>query len=231
MNDATPPPALTARNAHDLRTPLTGILGYADLLAAEGVIDEESRRSYAQTILEEAVRLRELLNDLEAGRPTGVPAVEDAHRVAASGAADVLTKPFSREGLLESVALLLDGGPSSILIVDDDPTIRGLMRQTLERDGADLREAADGIEALARIAERRPDVILLDLEMPGLDGFGVLDELRKDFETRSIPVIVLTARAVTPGERARLRDQTIALRQKGAYSPDEVRALVGEALP
>lgn len=230
MHDSTPPPALTARNAHDLRTPLTGILGYAELLAMDGV-DDEMRREYAATIRGEAERLRGLIDDLEAGKPTGVCAVEDAHRVAASGAADVLGKPFSREGLLESVALLLDGGPSSILLVDDDPTVRGLMRKTLERDGADLREAADGVEALARIAERRPDVILLDLEMPGLDGFGVLDELRKSFELRSIPVIVLTARNVTPGERARLRDQTVALRQKAAYSPDEVRVLVGEALP
>lgn len=230
MSDPTPPPALTPRNAHDLRAPLTGILGYAELLAMDGV-DDERRRAYAATIRGEAERLRGLIDDLEAGKQIGVAAVEDAHRVAASGAADVLAKPFSREGLLESVALLLDGGPSSILIVDDDPTIRGLMRHTLERDGTDLREAADGIEALARIAERRPDVILLDLEMPGLDGFGVLDELRKDSETRSIPVIVLTARAVTPGERARLRDQTVALRQKGAYSPDEVRVLVGEVLP
>lgn len=229
MTDSSPP-ALTRRNAHDLRTPLTGILGYAELLAMDGV-DDDMRREYAATIRSEAERLRGLIDDLEAGKPIGMPAVEDAHRVATSGAADVLTKPFSREGLLESVALVLDGGPSSILLVDDDPTIRGLMRKTLERDGADLREAADGVEALARIAERRPDVILLDLEMPVLDGFGVLDKLRNDFGLRSIPVIVLTARDVTPGERARLRDQTVAFRQKSAYTGDELRELVGNVLP
>lgn len=229
------PPQIPARVAHDLRTPLTGILGYADLLAMEGVVDEESRRSYAQTILDEAVRLRDMLNDLEAGRPIGVPAAaavaEDVDRVVNSGAADVLSKPFSRAGLLESVAPLLDGGPASILIVDDDPTIRALMVTTLEREGLDLRQAPDGVEALARISERRPDVILLDLEMPVLDGFGVLDKLRNDFALRSIPVIVLTARAVTPGERARLRDQTVAFRQKSAYTGDELRDLVGNVLP
>lgn len=230
MSTPPTPPRLPAWVAHDLRTPLTGILGYADLLAMDGV-DEDSRRSYARTILAEAVRLRDLIDDLEAGRPTGTPAAEDEDRVAALGAADVLTKPFSREGLLESVGLLLEGGPASILIVDDDDTIRALMLKTLERDGLDFREAANGAEALARVAERRPDVILLDLEMPVLDGFGVLDQLRQDNETRSIPVIVLTARNVTPGERARLRDQTVALRQKSAYSADELRQLVGEVLP
>lgn len=229
------PRQIPARVAHDLRNPLTGILGYADLLAAGGVVDEDSRRSYAATILAEAIRLRDMINDLEAGRPNAGPAApapaEDEHRVVNSGAADVLSKPFSREGLLDSVALVLDGGPASILIVDDDPTIRALMVTTLEREGLDLRQAADGVEALARISERRPDVILLDLEMPVLDGFGVLDKLRNDFGLRSIPVIVLTARDVTPGERARLRDQTVAFRQKSAYTGDELRELVGNVLP
>ncbi len=213
--------------AHDLRTPLTAILGYAELLAASGV-DDESRRGYAETIRQAAIRLRDLITDLEEGNVQ--PRAAD-DRLAPAGAADVLMKPFSRESLLESVALVLDGGPASILVVDDDDTIRGLMLTTLEREGVDLREAADGVEAIARIAERRPDVILLDLEMPVLDGFGVLDKLREDYETRSIPVIVLTARDVTPGERARLRDQTVAFRQKSAYSADELRRLVGEALP
>lgn len=213
--------------AHDLRTPLTAILGYAELLAASGV-DDESRRGYAETIRQAAIRLRDLITDLEEGN---VQPREADDRLAPAGAADVLMKPFSRESLLESVALVLDGGPASILVVDDDDTIRGLMLTTLEREGVDLREAADGVEAIARIAERRPDVILLDLEMPVLDGFGVLDKLREDYETRSIPVIVLTARDVTPGERARLRDQTVAFRQKSAYSADELRRLVGEALP
>lgn len=213
--------------AHDLRTPLTAILGYAELLAASGV-DDESRRGYAETIRQAAIRLRDLITDLEEGN---VQPREADDRLAPAGAADVLMKPFSRESLLESVALVLDGGPASILVVDDDDTIRGLMLTTLEREGVDLREAVDGIEAIARIAERRPDVILLDLEMPVLDGFGVLDKLREDYETRSIPVIVLTARDVTPGERARLRDQTVAFRQKSAYTAEELRSLVGEALP
>ena len=154
---------------------------------------------------------------------------ERKDRAATLGAADFLTKPFSRERLLESVARLVPSGRGSILVVDDEDTIRRLVLTTLARDGLDLREAADGVEALERIAERRPDVIVLDLAMPGLDGFGVLERLQEEPETRTIPVIVLTARHVTAEERRRLRDQTVALLQKSAYSAQELRRLIREA--
>jgi len=114
-------------------------------------------------------------------------------------------------------------------VVDDEIAVRRLVVTTLARDGMDLREAADGVEALERIAERRPDVIVLDLSMPVLDGFAVLERLHEEPETRSIPVIVLTARDVTPEERARLCHKTVALLQKSAYSAQELRRLVKEA--
>lgn len=118
----------------------------------------------------------------------------------------------------------------SILIVDDEETIRRLVTSTLACEGRELVEAADGVEALARVGEKRPDLIVLDLEMPNLDGFGVLEGLRGEWHTRSIPVIILSAREVTPGERARLRHQAVAFRQKSMYSVEEMRQLVGEAL-
>lgn len=154
---------------------------------------------------------------------------ERKDRAVALGAADFLTKPFSRERLLESVARLVPSGRGSILIVDDEVAIRRLVMATLARDGLDLREASDGVEALARIAEQRPDVIVLDLSMPNLDGFAVLERLLEQPETRTIPVILLTARHVTPEERARLRDHTVKLLQKSAYSAQELRRLVLDA--
>lgn len=154
----------------------------------------------------------------------------DAPSTPAVGVADVLMKPFSRERLVESVAQLVPSGRGSILVVDDDDAVRRLVATTLSREGLDLDQASDGVEALARIAERRPDVIVLDLEMPELDGFGVLERLREKPETRSIPVIVLSGRDVTPAERARLRHQTVAFRHKSAYSTQELDKLVQEAL-
>ncbi|MHB1244547.1 MAG: response regulator, partial [Gaiellaceae bacterium] len=154
---------------------------------------------------------------------------ERGDRALALGAADFITKPFSRDRLLEIVARLAPSGCGSILVVDDDPTIRRLVTTTLARDGLELREAADGEEALACIAERRPDVIVLDLAMPVLDGFGVLERLLDDTETRTIPVVVLTAKDVTRAERKWLCERTVNVLEKSSYSAHALRRLVRQA--
>ena len=94
------------------------------------------------------------------------------------GASDFLAKPFTGDQLRDTVARLLPAGHGSVLVVDDDDTLRRLVVETLARDGRVLREAANGLDALVSIAAERPDVLILDLAMPGLDGFGVLDRLR-----------------------------------------------------
>ena len=79
-----------------------------------------------------------------------------------------------------------------LLIVEDDAPLRGLYRAALEDAGFDVREAADGLEALRRIDEAPPDVIVLDLMLPRVSGFGVLHDLTVQAHTRMIPVIVVT---------------------------------------
>ena len=81
-----------------------------------------------------------------------------------------------------------------ILFVDDDPIVREFAVVHLSTDKAQVTLAGDGEEALDRIAAERPEVVLLDLEMPRLDGFGVLARLRADPLTRDLPVIVVTGR-------------------------------------
>ena len=93
------------------------------------------------------------------------------------GATEFLSKPFTGDQLREAVARQLSAERSSILVVDDDIALRRLVIETLARDGGELREAADGLEALAMISVRQPDVLVLDLKMPKLDGFGVLERL------------------------------------------------------
>jgi signal transduction histidine kinase/DNA-binding response OmpR family regulator len=153
------------------------------------------------------------------------------HRNASAlGAADFLTKPFTREALLGTITHLLPEAGGDVLVVDDDRTVRTLVAATLEGEGHRIREAGDGAQALDAIGEQRPDAIVLDLMMPHLDGFGVLERLQSDPDLRSIPVLVLTARQLTPAERQALDLRTVALLEKSEYSALELRRLIGQAL-
>jgi CheY-like chemotaxis protein len=86
--------------------------------------------------------------------------------------------------------------------VDDEPSIRTICRVNLEGDGLAVVEAKDGDEALEEVRRRRPSLVLLDVMMPGVDGWGVAEQLAADAETRDIPVVFLSARAA-PEDRLR----------------------------
>jgi CheY-like chemotaxis protein len=148
----------------------------------------------------------------------------------ALGAADFLAKPFAAGELHAALRRVLPTGGGSVLVVDDEESVRALVLETLAGTGYELREAADGDEALDRIAARRPDAIVLDLVMPKLDGFAVLERLQGDPELRLIPVIVLTARALMAGERSLLQRRAVSLLEKSEYSGEELRSLVKRAI-
>src|SRR3954462_1665292 len=88
-----------------------------------------------------------------------------------------------------------DGRKGRVLVVDDEAGISGLLRRWLSRDGYSVRIAADGAQALAAIAEEPPDVILLDVVMPDMDGFTICRRLKNDPSTRLTPVILVTGLA------------------------------------
>jgi CheY-like chemotaxis protein len=90
----------------------------------------------------------------------------------------------------------------TVLIADDKATSRELVRTVLEKAGYAVVEASDGIEALRNARESKPDLIILDLHMPGLDGFGVVREIRLDQELAATPCMALTASAMQ-GDRER----------------------------
>ena len=90
----------------------------------------------------------------------------------------------------------------TVLIADDKPTGRELVRTVLENTGYTVIEASDGHEAVRFAKESRPDLIILDLHMPGLDGFGVIQELRRDPQFAHTPIVALTASAMQ-GDRER----------------------------
>jgi hypothetical protein len=120
------------------------------------------------------------------------------------GAVGYLTKPVSREDLLHSVeqALTWQG---RVLIVEDDPDTVGFLEAAMRQIGFTPLVAADGYEALTMTRRHRPDLILLDLRLPGMDGFEALTHLKRDAVTQTIPIIAISAHvADTERERKRL---------------------------
>jgi PleD family two-component response regulator len=92
--------------------------------------------------------------------------------------------------------------PLRILVADDDPQMRRLIKSVLQREGLEVVEAVDGLDALEAVERSRVDLVILDLEMPHLDGLGVLEELRAQIRTASLPVIVPTAQHGESEEKA-----------------------------
>lgn len=136
------------------------------------------------------------------------------------------------EGLLAALSKVsLDRYPR-IEIVDDNPDARRLIRRILQSQGDfTIFEACDGLEAVAIARREQPSLITLDMMMPGIDGFAVLDALKADPETADIPVIVVTAKEMTPAEKNRLTGHIRTLMQKGDFMSDdlidEIHALLG----
>ena len=93
-----------------------------------------------------------------------------------------------------------------VLLVDDERSIRTICRVNLEGDGLAVTEAQDGAEALGEVKRERPSLVLLDVMMPGIDGWGVAEQLSGDEDTRDIPVVFLSARAA---QEDRLRAQEL----------------------
>jgi CheY-like chemotaxis protein len=139
------------------------------------------------------------------------------------GATDYLSKPIDRDRLL-SVLMRYRGteAAASALIVEDDPDSRELLRRALEGEGWKVRTAENGRVALDAIAEQRPGVILLDLMMPEMDGFEFVSALRQQPERRNIPIIVVTAKDLTSGERLRLNGYVSRILQKGAFQIEDL---------
>jgi len=162
--------------------------------------------------------------------PVLVISVLDNSELALSlGAVDYLVKPVRREdlrALLRRLAPLESSKQGfKVLVVDDDPDIVYLVQEMLSSENYVLLVAYEGREALNLARSEQPGVILLDLMMPGMSGFEVLEELRADAETVDIPVIVLTGRDVTVAERQFLDAQIQGLMRKSAFTP---RALLKE---
>jgi threonine synthase len=135
------------------------------------------------------------------------------------------------EGLLAALTEVAPARFPRVAIIEDSADARRLVRRILQSQGDfTILEAADGRQGLELIRRELPDLIILDLMMPEVDGFAVLDALRESPETAAIPVIVTTAKELTPAEKSRLGGQIQSLLQKGDFLNDEfleeVKALI-----
>jgi threonine synthase len=127
-----------------------------------------------------------------------------------------------QEGLLAALSRVAPDRFPRVAIVDDTPEARLLVRRILQSQGDyTLFEATNGKEGLELINRSHPDLIILDLMMPEMDGFAVLDALKANPDTAHIPVIVSTAKELTPEEKNRLKGQIQILLQKGDFMSDE----------
>ncbi len=160
--------------------------------------------------------------------------VADAALGASLGAAGMVPKPVDwnrLKGILDRLGGTEQAG--DVLVVDDDPDMRQRLRTVLERHGWAVREAAEGAQALARVREAVPRLVLLDLTMPVMDGFVFLREMRALPACAEVPVVVLSARDVSAEERRRLSGADRVLRKGDTSLQDlaEEVCRLGQPLP
>ena len=158
--------------------------------------------------------------------------VSDKGKGLSLGAADYLVKPILEQELLSALDRLdREEGHHRVLVVDDQAEDRELLRRIIEsQDGFEVIEASSGQEAIALVKQVRPHIIILDLLMPEVDGFAVLEALKADRSTRNIPIIVVTAKELTEEDHALLNHRIEALVQKGLLDREELLQDVAAAL-
>ena len=156
----------------------------------------------------------------------------------ALGAADYLVKPVRRDDLLATLRPIItaraEDGSCKVLAIDDDPRAVKLIETVLGAEGLTVLAALSGAEGVQVARTERPGLIILDLLMPGADGFEVVERLRADPSTAEIPIVILTAKVIAPEERERLAAHVAHLAAKASFSRAEfvelVRRLCGDRL-
>ena len=162
--------------------------------------------------------------------------IDDKHFGYMLGAAEYMTKPIDRRRLAAMLQKYrTDQSACTVLVVEDESATRRMLRRILKKQGWTVTEAGDGREALEQVVAQRPALILLDLTMPMMDGFAFIAELRQREDWRTIPIVVMTAKDLTPEERQWLHGSVAKVLQKGAYSRadllGEVRRLAASCAP
>ena len=141
------------------------------------------------------------------------------------GATAFLSKPLDEEklaGLMRMITkTMTDGRPESVLVVDDEEDVRTSLQALLEEQGIAVALASDGLEALASIRDHVPDLVVLDLNMPNLNGFETISAIRDNEAWSRLPIIVVTSQDLTSDERKFITARTSGYARKGDFDPDK----------
>jgi CheY-like chemotaxis protein len=147
------------------------------------------------------------------------------------GATEYMTKPIDRERLISLLQDISSPSARKVLLVDDDEIMRESVRRVLEQEKWEVTGASNGRVALQQLAGSCPDVIVLDLMMPEMDGFEFLVEMRQRPEWRDIPVLVLTAKDLSAEDQKQLNGYVERVMQKNASELGELLRELARMLP
>ena len=149
--------------------------------------------------------------------------VDDQAKAMALGADMYMLKPLGGRQLLEALtSLIARQRGRRVLLIDDQDVSRYLLRQILLNPSIQFSEANTATEGLALAREARPDLVILDPMMPGMNGFEIFEELKSDPELRSVPVIVSTSKLLSPEEAARFGSHALGIFPKDRLSDTDV---------
>ena len=157
-----------------------------------------------------------------------VSMLDERGRGFALGAAEYLVKPVGKDPLLAALhrAAAIPERKHTVVAIDDDSLAIELVRASLEPEGWTVLGAATGQEGLALVRERQPCAVLLDLLMPGMDGFEVVEALRADPDTKSVPVVILTSKSMTQQDKERLQGRITYVARKAEFDLSGLAGLV-----
>jgi CheY-like chemotaxis protein len=160
-----------------------------------------------------------------------VTTIDNQNKAMSLGADRFAVKPIDRDWLVSRLGELTQQAPRErVLIIDDDEASRYVLRSLLVDTRYVILEASDGEEGLRKASQDHPDIIFLDLVMPGLSGTELLERLAADPSTRKIPVIVNTSRMLEPAERERILARAVAILSKDRSSQEAAHAALKQAL-
>ncbi len=225
-------------NVRDLMARSLAKDGFRVETAADGHIGLEMARRLKPAVITLDVMMPGLdgwavLNSLKADPETAnIPVimmtiVDDKNMGFSLGAADYFTKPIDWQrlsGVLKKHRQI--AASQTVLVVEDDPPTREMLRRTLEKEGWKVAEAVNGREGLEHLTAQVPAMILLDLMMPEMDGFGFMQELHKRPDCAHVPVIVITAKDLTEEDRRRLNGDVARILGKDSTSREQLVAEV-----